>query len=456
MRVAIVGTGYVGLVTGACLADAGHQVTCVDIDPARVAAIEAGRSFLHEPGLQDLLDRHAGTSLRGSTDLAAAVRASDITMIAVGTPSTDGRIDLRFVTTAARQIAEALRGHDAPHVVVVKSTVVPGTTEDVVAPILHAGRDERQRRDVGIAMNPEFLAEGTAVADFVQPDRIVIGAADALAEERLRALYAPYAHASVLVTTPRTAEAIKYAANAALATLISFSNEIGNLVATMPGVDVRTVMQGVHLDRRWSPRLADGSIVRPGVLSYLAAGCGFGGSCFPKDLQALAAFGRSVDVPTPVLDAVLAVNAAQPDQVVALLEGGLGGLAGRHVAVLGIAFKPGTDDVRESPTLKLVDRLIARGAAPRAFDPVAQTTGRAALPGACDVVPTLEAALDGADAVVLMTSWPEFQALPALLATREAQPLVVDGRRMLDPTSVARYAGIGRGPVGLDRDPVAP
>jgi UDPglucose 6-dehydrogenase len=446
MKVAVVGTGYVGLVSGACLAEVGHEVTCVDLDPDKVAAIERGEAFLFEPGLQDVMDRTAGTRLRATTDLPAAVRGSDLTMIAVGTPSVDGRIDLEYVRAAAVSIGEALRDHVEPHVVVVKSTVVPGTTEDLVLPALERASGRLLGAGLGVAMNPEFLREGNAVEDFMKPDRIVLGVADDLARERLQALYQPFDSPDVLVTTPRTAEAIKYTSNAVLATLISFSNEIGNLMARLPGVDVRTVMEGVYLDRRWSPVLEGGRRVRPGILTYLAAGCGFGGSCFPKDVQALQAFAAALGVATPVLEAVLTVNAHQPDQVVKLLERGLGPLGGRRIALLGVAFKPDTDDVRESPSLRVAERLVAAGAEVIAFDPAAAETARAALPDAVTLASSLDAALADVDGVAIMTSWRDFAAVPSLLAERPDPPLVVDGRRMLAPDSVARYGGIGLGP----------
>ena len=445
MRLTIVGTGYVGLVTGACLADVGHQVTCVDVDPAKVDAIERGQAFLYEPGLQEILDRLAGTRLRGTTDLAAAVRASDLTMLAVGTPSENGRIDLGYVETAARQIGEALRDHDEPHVVVVKSTVVPGTTSDLVGPIVEQASGRSVGDGLGLAMNPEFLREGNAVEDFADPDRIVLGVADALAEERLRELYTPFDCPDILVTNPRTAEAIKYASNAVLATLISFSNEIGNLLARLPDVDVREVLAGVHLDRRWSPILEDGRRVRPGILTYLAAGCGFGGSCFPKDVTALGAFARSVGADSRILDAVLGVNADQPGEVLALLRRGLGDVAGRRVTVLGVAFKPGTDDVRESPALPLIDGLLAEGARVTAYDPEARETGRRVLSPEVALAESMTTAVANAEAVVLMTSWPEFAGLGELLAGRGEQPLVVDGRRMLRAADFSRYLGIGLG-----------
>ena len=446
MKVAVVGTGYVGLVSGACLAAIGHDVVCVDLDEGKVASIERGEAFLYEPGLQEILDQTAGTRLRATTDLAAAVRGSDLTMIAVGTPSVDGRIDLAYVRGAAASIGEALRDHPDPHVVVVKSTVVPGTTEDVVLPELERASGRQLGVGLGLAMNPEFLREGNAVEDFMQPDRIVLGVADDLARERLEALYAPFDCPDVLVTTPRTAEAIKYTSNAVLATLISFSNEIGNLMARLPGVDVRTVMEGVYLDRRWSPILEDGRRVRPGILTYLAAGCGFGGSCFPKDVQALRAFAEAHGAAAGVLEAVLRVNATQPDEVVTLLERELGDLRGRRVALLGLAFKPDTDDVRESPALHVAARLVELGAHVDAFDPAAMETARAVVPDVVRMHESLEAVLEEAEGVVIMTSWRNFAAVPDLLSGHPKRPVVVDGRRMLDPGSVERYVGVGLGP----------
>lgn len=447
MKIAVVGTGYVGLVTGACLADVGHDVVCIDIDPEKVATLERGEAFLHEKGLQEIVSRHAGGRLRATTDLGVAVRSSEITMLAVGTPSTEGRIDLGQVRTATRQVGEALAAHDAPHVLVVKSTVVPGTTEDVVGPIFEEASGRRIGEGLGLAMNPEFLREGNAVADFTDPDRIVLGVADELAEAKLRDLYAPFAPVDLLVTTPRTAEAIKYTANALLATMISFSNEIANLVARLPGVDVQDVMEGVHLDRRLSPIQDDGERIRPGILTYLAAGTGFGGSCFPKDVAALRSFAREVGAKSSILDAVLDTNRAQPLQMVQMLEGGLGDLRGKRVAVLGLAFKPDTDDVRESPSLTLVDELQKRGAELTAFDPVARETARAALgDDGVTITETLEAAIEAADGIAVMTAWPEFQILSQLVAGADPAPLVVDGRRMLDRAAFERYAGIGVGP----------
>jgi len=446
VRVAVIGSGYVGLVTGACLAGLGHDVTCVDVDPEKVRRINAAEPPIHEAGLPELLARTVGRSLRATTDLAAAVRDAELTMIAVGTPFDGTAIDLTAVREAARRIGEALRDADGYHVVVVKSTVVPGTTEDVVRPILEAASGRRAGADFGVGMNPEFLREGSAVEDFLAPDRLVLGGIDERSRDAMATLYAGFAGVDVVRTTPRTAEMIKYASNSLLATMISFANEIGNVCAATEGVDVVEVMRGVLLDRRQSPILADGTRVVPGATTYLQAGCGFGGSCFPKDVRALIAYAASAGAATPLLEAVMEVNREQPHRVVAMLRRHFPSLRGVRVAVLGLAFKPGTDDVRESPAIPVVRALVAEGAAVRAYDPIAtQAAARVLADAPVALCDDLGAAIDDAQAIVLLTSWDEFRALPGRLYRREPQPVVVDGRRLLARDSVSRYEGIGLG-----------
>ncbi len=444
MRVAIVGSGYVGLVTAACLAERGHAVVCVDSDEAKVRTIAAGKAPFHEPGLDELLARHAGRGVTATLDLGAAVRASEITLIATGTPFDGHAIDLRYVTAAARGIGAALRDVGGYHVVAVKSTVVPGTTDGIVRTALETTSGKRAGRDFGVGMNPEFLSEGTALRDFRDPDRIVLGGMDTRTQDALAALYAGFEGVPTLRTNNATAELVKYASNALLATLISFSNEIANLCAETPGVDSSEVMRGVHAMRELTTRDLGGSTSTAALAAFLAPGCGFGGSCLPKDVKALAAFAESIGQATPLLDAVLRVNAERPGRVVALLEQELGAVARRRVAVLGLAFKPGTDDVRESPSLPVIEHLVARGAEVRAFDPVARVTATAALgSNAGVVVGSLAAAVDGADAVVLMTRWPEFEAVPARLRRVAFPPLLLDARRMIDPRTYGPYVGIG-------------
>lgn len=442
MKVAIVGTGYVGLVSGACLAAKGHDVTCVDVDPSKVDRINAKDPPIYEAGLQGLLDEVVPARLRATGDLAAAVRAADLTLIAVGTPFDGELIDLTYIREAARQIGEALRTHAPYHVVIVKSTVVPGTTEDVVLPILEEASRKRAGEGFGVGMNPEFLKEGEAIADFMYPDRIVLGGIDARTLDVMAGLYEVFPDTDVLKTTPRTAEMIKYTANSLLATLISFSNEVGNLSATL-GVDAAEVMRGVHLDKRFTPLMADGSRVIPGMVSYLAAGCGFGGSCFPKDVKALIAHGTAKGAPMQLLNAVIEVNAAQPTRMIEMLRARKGELKGLKVAVLGMAFKPGTDDIRESPSLPVTQTLLDEGADVRAFDPIARHEAEKVFRSGVRFENTVEGAIEGADAILIMTAWPEFRRLPEALSESGVRPLIIDGRRILAKDSVPDYAGIG-------------
>ncbi len=455
MRVCVVGAGYAGLVGAAGLAAAGHAVTCVDADPDRVALIAAGTPPFHEPGLADLLRQQVSRrALRAGTDLAGAVRDAEVTLIAVGTPSLeDGRVDLGQVEAAATRIGAALRDSTEPYpVVVLTSTAPPGTTRTLLTPLLEAASARRDGADLGVATSPEFLAEGSAVAEALHPDRVVLGAAHPRTLDLLAELYRPLLTppAETLRTDPDTAELTKYAANALLATLVSFSNEIADL-AEAAGVDVVEVLRGVRLDRRLSP-VVDGVRLEPGVLAYLAAGCGFGGSCLPKDLRALLA---GTALPLPVLRGALATNRTRAARLLDQLRAGLGGeLAGARVTVLGAAFKPGTDDVRESPALPVIEGLLAAGARVTLHDPVALDAARRALDDApVHYRADLAEALAGADAAVLVTAWSAYRDLPALLPRTT---LLVDGRRLIEPAAVARYRGPGAGAASSPRRNPAP
>jgi UDPglucose 6-dehydrogenase len=449
MKISIIGTGYVGLVSGVCLAEKGHDVVCVDLDQAKVDRINAGHSPIHEKGLDELLAKCCGVNFRATTDLREAVLGSEISMIAVGTPFDGDEIDLQYIRAAARQIGAALKDKPTYHVVLVKSTVVPGTTSDVVLPLVEEASGKKAGPDFGVGMNPEFLREGEAVMDFLNPDRIVLGGSDEKTLDVLEALYRPFSNVDQIRTNPRTAEMIKYTANSLLATMISFSNEIGNLCASIPEVDVTEVMRGVHLDKRLSPILQDGTRITPSFTTYLEAGCGFGGSCFPKDVKALIAHGRKLGRDMALLDSVVKVNLAQPDTVLNLLGSHYKDLAGVRVTVLGVAFKPGTDDIRESPALPIIKELLARKAVVKAFDPVAREEAEKHFgAGVLDYAESLEDAVEGAQAVLLLTRWPEFRRLPEVFAAQAKQPVLIDGRRVVSKTSVETYEGIGMGPAG--------
>ena len=441
MRVSIIGTGYVGLVTGACLAEKGHHVTCVDIDPERVAALNRAEAPIFEEGLDDLLRSNVGRTLGATTDLAQAVLQSDITLIAVGTPFNGEKIDLTYVLRATRQIGAALKLKSSYHVVVVKSTVVPGTTDGPVLAALEESSGKRAGEGFGVAMNPEFLSEGEAVRDFLFPDRLVLGGIDERSIEALERLYAPYPDVPRLRTNTRTAEMIKYASNALLATLISFSNELANLGAAIGNIDTLEVMRGVHLSQYFRGRNAEGL---PPITSFLAAGCGFGGSCLPKDVSALIAHGQTAGRGMPLLQAVLQLNKEQPRRTVELLEKRLPSLEGKRVTVLGLSFKPGTNDVRESPAFPIMRLLLQRGALVSAYDPIAVAEAQRVFadPGV-RYHASLDAALAGVDAVIVVTPWKEFADVPNRLKGRATEVVFVDGRRAFDKTSVPLYEGVG-------------
>jgi UDPglucose 6-dehydrogenase/GDP-mannose 6-dehydrogenase len=436
----------VGLVTGTCLAHLGHDVTCVDTMPERVAAVNQGRPPFYEPGLAEMLvGALAAGRIRACGNTAETVAGCEITILAVGTPSRNEEIDLSYLAAAAGEVGQALRYARGYPVVAVKSTVIPGTTDTLVRGILE--RISRlEAGSFGLCMNPEFLREGSAVADFMDPDRIVIGQWDEASGRMLAELYTAF-DCPKIFTTLRNAELTKYASNALLATLVSFSNEFAALCEATPGTDVEEVLRGLHLDRRLSP-VHHGERVTPGILSYLRAGCGFGGSCLPKDVAAIRQFARQQDLKPRLFDAVAKVNEARPRQLAHLAEQALGSLQGATVAVLGLAFKPGTDDLRDSPALAVIRQLESKGATVRTYDPlITRLEGRQVCGSAAE-------ALAGADAAIIVTAWPEFADYDwTALAARMGRAVLVDGRHALAGVALPReiqLVSIGRHIPGAD------
>ena len=426
------GTGYVGLVTGACLAEVGNDVLCLDVDRDKIELLDRGGVPIHEPGLPEMIRRNvAAQRLRFTTDVDAAVRHGTMQFIAVGTPpDEDGSADMTHVIAAARAIGERMADYK---VVVDKSTVPVGTADRVRETIAAELARRGAQVPFAVVSNPEFLKEGAAIDDFMRPDRVVIGADDERAIMLLRAVYAPFQrnHERLLVMDPRSAELTKYAANAMLATRISFMNELANLAEAL-GADIEDVRRGIGSD----PRIG---------YHFLYPGAGYGGSCFPKDVRALQFTARAHEQPLRILAAVETVNEAQKSRLVAKVTGRLGAdLAGRRIAVWGLAFKPNTDDMREAPARTIVSGLVERGAAVVAYDPVAMNEARRAfaeLPGVTFAASPLDA-VDGADALLVITEWQEFRSPDfAELRRRLRQPLVFDGRNLYDP-DLARAAGL--------------
>jgi UDPglucose 6-dehydrogenase/GDP-mannose 6-dehydrogenase len=445
MHISVIGAGYVGLVTGTCLATVGHIVQCVDIRAEIIEQINAGRAPIYEAGLDALLHKAVSHgSLSATTDLQSAVQGTEVTLICVGTPNASEGMDLSQIVAAAQGIGTALADKRAYHTVAVKSTVLPGTTEGIIQTTIESCSGRKLGDGWGLCMNPEFLREGRAIEDFRVPDRIVIGASDPRSAEALLQVYADF-QCPKLVTMPRTAEMIKYVSNSLLATLISFSNEIANLCAALPGIDVRQVWQGVHLDRRLTP-VGTQPAVPAGITEYLWHGLGFGGSCFPKDVAALQGLGRQLGERMRMLEAVRQINADQSLRLVALLERETD-IAGRRIAVLGLAFKPGTDDVRESPALSVVAALQKKRARVVVHDPIAmpQVRKRAEF---TDVTfaRNWEEALQDAEACCLVTSWPEYRGIqPVDFRQLMRRPLVIDGRGIYEPGALAAVGVTWRG-----------
>jgi UDPglucose 6-dehydrogenase/GDP-mannose 6-dehydrogenase len=443
-KVSIIGAGYVGLVTGVCLAEKGHEVICVESDPAKLASIRAGDAPFHEEGLGALLEQHVGKKLRATASVDEAVAATELTLIAVGTPFDGKTIDLSWVLRACDEIGRAMERANRYHVVVVKSTVVPGTTTGLVREHLEKITGKKAGPDFGLGANPEFLTEGTAIRDFMFPDRIVIGGIDRRTLDALEALYAGFAGVPIIRTNPSTAEMIKYASNSLLALMISFSNELADLCTALGGIDALDVMHGVHASAYLTVPNDNGARAQAPIASFLEAGCGFGGSCLPKDVSALVAHGRARGLDMGLLGEVMTINRQRPGRVVEALQKDLGTLRGKRVAVLGLAFKPDTDDVRESPAFPIIRSLVHAGATVVAHDPVANEPARRALNGTpAHLTATMQEAVQGADAVLVVTRWKQFEALAEVVAQMNPQPLVFDGRRMLDRADFARYDGIG-------------
>ncbi len=434
MRIAMIGTGYVGLVSGACLADFGHHVICVDKDPAKIAALEGGVMPIWEPGLEALVTANAARGrLAFTTDLAAGIAGAEAVFIAVGTPSRrgDGHADLTYVYAAVRELAKALTG---PVVVVTKSTVPVGTGDEIARILAEEGAPA----GTSVASNPEFLREGAAIRDFKIPDRIIVGADDERAREVLREIYRPLFlnQAPILFTARRTAELTKYAANAFLAMKISFINEMADLCEAV-GADVQEVARGIGLDNRIGGK-------------FLHAGPGYGGSCFPKDTLALLRTAEEAGVEQRIIATVVKVNDDRKARNADRVRDAIGGdLAGKRIGVLGLTFKPNTDDMRDAPSIPLITALVAGGASVVAFDPVGREQAEPLLPK-IDYAASPEAVADGADALVVVTEWDEFRGIDLdEMARRMRGRVLVDLRNVYDPAEARRagldYRGVGRG-----------
>ena len=430
-EISFFGLGYVGLTTAACLASRGFKVICYDIDEAKVDAVNNGKAPFFEPKLDELLKKTVEEGyLKAVKDSKMAILNSEVTFITVGTPSReDGSIDLTYIKSASKMIGEALRLKSGWHLVVVKSTVLPATTENVVKRIIEETSGRRCGEGFGLCVNPEFLREGNAVEDTFKPDRIIIGEVDRKSGDFLEEIYREFYGSKlppIIRTTPVNAELIKYANNAFLAMKISFINMIANLCQKIPGADVEVVARGIGLDKRIGPL-------------FLKAGAGWGGSCFRKDLEALLDYAIKNGVDLPLIEATLKVNRTQPYRVIELARELIGELSGRRISALGLAFKPGTDDMRDAVSIKIVRKLVEEGAKVVVYDPKAMENAKRIFGENVEYAGSIEECLKDSECALIVTEWDEFRRLePEDFIKLMKTPAVVDGRRIYNPEVYSR------------------
>ena len=440
MKISVVGTGYVGLCTAVCFAEKGYRAIASSHDEEKVSMINEGIPPFYEPQLEEILGRTVRNgSLRAVHDREKAVLDSDVTFITVGTPSrADGSIDLSFIEQSAIEIGRALKKKQGYHLVVTKSTIIPGTTQNLVRSAVEKYSGRKAGKEFGLCMSPEFLREGTAIYDTLHPDRVVVGEFDKRSGDLLENLFAEFYDHKVPILRMNlvSAEMVKYANNCMLATKISFINEIANVCEKIEGVDITNIVKGIALDHRIGPQ-------------FLSAGAGWGGSCFPKDVKALIAFSKEFGYKPQILDAVVKVNKGQADHMVELAKGKLGMLRGKNVAVLGLSFKPDTDDMREAPSIKIINRLLAEEAKVSAYDPKAMEIAKTIIEGRIKYASSIEECVEKADCCLLVTEWAEFKGLtPEFFRSRMKRPILIDGRRIYDAKTYSEkldFAAIGLG-----------
>lgn len=449
MKIAIVGTGYVGLVTGISLTTLGHNVVCIDSNKDKVSMIKHGKSPFYEPNIDNCLKKAIRTGLfRVTGNLEEGILGSDVVIIAVGSPTVNNKIDLSAIKKASRQVGKALVKVKKYHIVVIKSTVLPGVTEKIVKPIIEKYSGKLVGK-FGLCMSPEFLREGNALEDALYPDRIIIGQIDAKSGKKFAKIYK-----NVLVpkifTNLATAEMIKYASNALFATLISYANEVARISESIGKIDVTDVWKGVHLDKRLSPYNGKARI-KPEILNYILSGCGFGGSCLPKDIKALASFADELGVEAELIKSVININRTQPHRIILLLKKALGeNLKDKKIAVFGLTFKPDTDDTRDSVAFPIIEGLLSENAEVIGHDPIAykENVPKQLADLSIVLAKTAQEAIKNADAVIIVTAWEEYIRLtPEFFKQNMKHPIIIDGRRIYDKYFFLHagiiYKGIG-------------
>ena len=441
MKISIIGMGYVGLVTGICFCDYGHKVICIEKDEKKIKDLNDNKEIIYEPGLKKLLKKHVNKNFFPSNDINNAVQKTNITFIAVGTPFEKGQFSTKFLKNAARDIGLALRNKKKFHVIVVKSTVIPGTTDNLIKKQIEKFSKKKAGKDFGLSMNPEFLREGEAINDFINSDRIVVGADTTKTKNIVKKIYSRFKNVPILFTNNKTAELIKYTSNSLLANLISFSNEISNIGDKIGDINFNEVIKAVSLDRRIAIKVGKKKYF-PGIVSYMEPGCGFGGSCFPKDVKALSSLAKTIKSDDNILKNIIKTN---EKQIIKLSQIVLKNVKkGKNkVLILGLSFKPGTDDIRESPSIKLIEQLLKyKNIDIEVFDPIALENTMKKFKNRIKYGNKLSNSIVGKDIIIVMTKWSIFSNLDLKLK-KNHNPLVIDPRRFLNFKKFKKYIAFG-------------
>ena len=445
MKIGVIGAGYVGITTGICLASKKNSVTIFDIDSKKINQISCKKMPFFEKGLQELLEKTISENyLKPTSDLNFLIQNSDGCFICVGTPTKNNSIDVSQIKNSVTELCKAIKNNKKDnYVIVIRSTVVPTTTRETLLPIIE---DVLETQPFHLCVVPEFLREGSALDDFMNPDKIVIGSIDEYGSNFVKNVFSDFEdQCEFIETNLESSELIKYTNNSFFSMLISFSNEIANISEKLPNVDPYQILKALVLDKRITSKIGDKKII-PSLDSYLIPGCGFGGSCFPKDVQAIMNFAHSQNINTPLLDAILQINDERPEKMVLLCESILGNLQNKKITILGLTFKPDTDDLRSSPSIDAINLLLKKGANITAYDPIFVNQSTSFLPQNCNCVNTIEESLKDSDAVMVFTKWKEFSSLNSeILEKFMKSPLIIDGRGFLDKENfkIGSYYKIG-------------
>ena len=441
MKISIIGTGYVGLVTGLCFAEKGHKVIAYDIDKKKINQIKNKQLTIYEPGLKKILTRNINKRFFCTNDLQYTIFNSDITFVTVPTPFSKKVFNLKYIKSATINITKILNLKNSKHLVVYKSTILPTTCEKIIIPLFKKNLRKEVYKNIDFAFNPEFLREGSAIKDFMYPDRLILGASNKKTYNLLKKIYRPFSFDNILTTNIKTAEMIKYTSNAFFANLISFSNEIANLSSSLEEVDSLDVMQGLKLDKRFYIKIKN-NILYPSLISYLEPGPGFGGSCFPKDLKSIVEFGKIKGRKMHLLNSVINVNQNQHKEIIKILKKEFGNLKKIKISILGLSFKPETDDIRESPSLKLINSSKNLFMQIKVFDPIVKLDKKILRSKNVYNCTSLIESINNVDVIIIMTKWNIFNKLPNLIG-KKSNKYIFDTRRMFANSKFKNYLSIG-------------